>query len=238
MFFEGYPAFAGDSIRLLEIVAAQLIGLDGFMCPSRRSKYHGSRLHQSVVSVAASGMIGYRVIRQCTDRDFEAILAIINDGAEAYRSVIPPDRWKEPYMGADELRHEIASEVSFSGAVRDDALVGVMGVQPVADVMLIRHAYVRTARQNQGIGSELLRHLTGRVDRPVLIGTWAAARWAIRFYEGHAFKMVGQDDKDRLLKTYWSIPERQIETSIVLADARWRGAQASDEENSSLSGEV
>lgn len=181
---------------------------------------------------------GYGVIRQCIDRDFEAILAIINDAAEAYRSVIPPDRWKEPYMGADELRHEIASAVSFSGAVRDDALVGVMGVQPVADVMLIRHAYVRTACQNQGIGSELLRHLTDRVDRPILIGTWAAARWAIRFYEGHGFKMVGQDDKDRLLKTYWSIPERQIETSIVLADARWRGTQASDEEDSSLSGEA
>ena len=238
MFFEGYPAFAGDSIRLVEIVAAKLIGLDGFVCPSRRSKYHGSRLHPSVVSVVEPGMIGYGVIRQCTDRDFEAILAIINDGAEAYRSVIPPDRWKEPYMGADELRHEIASAVSFSGAERDDALVGVMGVQPVADVMLIRHAYVRTACQNQGFGGELLRHLTDRVDRPVLIGTWAAARWAIRFYEGHGFKMVGQDDKNRLLKTYWSIPERQIETSIVLADARWRRTRETDGGDPILSDQV
>ncbi len=169
------------------------------------------------------------MIRQCIDGDFEAILAIINDGANAYRAAIPPDRWKEPYMGADELRHEIASGVSFSGAARDDALVGVMGVQPVADVILIRHAYVRTACQNQGVGSELLRHLTDRVDRPVLIGTWEAARWAIRFYESHDFKTVGRDDKDRLLKTYWSIPERQIETSIVLADARWRGTRAPDD---------
>ncbi len=162
------------------------------------------------------------MIRQCSDTDFETILAIINDGAEAYRSVIPPDRWKEPYMGADELRHEISAGVSFSGAERSGTLVGVMGIQPVADVILIRHAYVRTVLQNQGIGGELLRHLIDRADRPVLIGTWAAARWAIRFYQGHGFEVVAPDDKDRLLKTYWSIPERQIETSVVLADARWR----------------
>jgi len=161
------------------------------------------------------------MVRQCLDQDFEVILAIINDGAEAYRSVIPPDRWKEPYMRTDELRREIASGIAFSGAERDDVLVGVMGIQPVADVILIRHAYVRTARQNQGIGGELLRHLTGRVDLPVLIGTWAAAMWAIRFYDRHGFTMVEADDKNRLLKTYWSIPERQIETSVVLADSRW-----------------
>ncbi len=196
---------------------------------SHRSNCDGSRIHHTVLSVVEPGTSGHRVIRQCIDGDFEAILAIINDGANAYRAAIPPDRWKEPYMGADELRHEIASGVSFSGAARDDALVGVMGVQPVADVILIRHAYVRTACQNQGVGSELLRHLTDRVDRPVLIGTWEAARWAIRFYEGHGFKMVGREDKDRLLKTYWSIPERQIETSIVLADARWRGTRVPDD---------
>lgn len=162
------------------------------------------------------------MVRQCLDQDFETILAIINDGAEAYRSVIPPDRWKEPYMGADELCHEIASGVSFYGTERDDLLVGVMGIQPLADVILIRHAYVRTACQNQGIGSELLRYLTNSVDLPVLIGTWAAAQWAIRFYERHGFTMVEADEKNRLLKTYWSVPERQIETSIVLADSRWR----------------
>ena len=188
---------------------------------SRRSKNNGSRFHHTVISVVEPGTSGYRVIRQCIDRDFEAILAIINDGAEAYRSVIPPDRWKEPYMGADELRHEIASGVSFSGAERDDALVGVMGIQPVADVILIRHAYVRTACQNQGIGGELLRHLTDRVDRPVLIGTWAAARWAIRFYEGHGFKVVSTQEKELLLRKYWNVPDRQIETSVVLADQAW-----------------
>ena len=105
------------------------------------------------------------MIRQCADSDFETILAVINDGAEAYRAVIPPDRWKEPYMGADELRHEIGAGVSFSGAERGEALVGVMGIQPVSDVILIRHAYVRTAFQSQGLGSELLRHLTDRTDR-------------------------------------------------------------------------
>ena len=164
------------------------------------------------------------MIRQCSGGDFETILAIINDAAEAYRSVIPLDRWKDPYMGADELRHEIRSGVSFSGKERGGTLVGVMGIQPVADVILIRHAYVRTACQSQGIGGELLHHLTDRADRPVLIGTWAAVRRAIRFYEGHGFKMVEPDEKVRLLGTYWSIPERQIETSVVLADARWRGA--------------
>jgi len=162
------------------------------------------------------------MVRQCLDQEFEVILAIINDGAKAYRSVIPPDRWKNPYMGTDELRHEIASGVSFSGAERDDLLVGVMGIQPVADVILIRHAYVRTACQNQGIGGELLRYLTDRADLPVLIGTWAAAAWAIRFYERHGFTIVEADEKDRLLKNYWSIPERQIETSVVLVDSRWR----------------
>jgi GNAT superfamily N-acetyltransferase len=171
------------------------------------------------------------VIRQCTEADFETILAIINDAAEAYRAVIPSDRWKEPYMGADELRHEIAAGVSFSGAGAGEALVGVMGIQPVGDVILIRHAYVRTAQQGQGVGGELLAHLIDRADRAVLIGTWAAARWAIGFYEGKGFEVVAPDDKDRLLKTYWSIPERQIETSVVLADARWwrgRGAAKRD----------
>ena len=175
------------------------------------------------------------MIRKCVDQDFEGILAIINDGAEAYRSMIPLDRWKEPYMGTDELHHEIASGISFFGAERDDVLVGVMGIQPVADVILIRHAYVRTACQNQGIGGELLRHLTDRVDLPVLIGTWAAASWAIRFYERHGFTMVESDDKDRLLKTYWSIPERQIETSVVLADSRWRHTREIGEQDPDLS---
>jgi len=161
------------------------------------------------------------VIRDCADADFEAMLDIINDAATAYRGVIPADRWKEPYMPADELRHEIARGVSFSGEDRAGTLVGVMGSQPVQDVLLIRHAYVRTVRRNQGVGGELLTHLLSRTDRPVLIGTWSAARWAIRFYEKHGFTLLKGARKDSLLRQYWSIPERQVETSVVLADSRW-----------------
>ncbi|MGE0747819.1 MAG: GNAT family N-acetyltransferase [Rhodospirillales bacterium] len=172
------------------------------------------------------------MIRDCRLPDeFDAILAVINDGASAYRGVIPADRWKEPYMPADELRHEIAAGVAFSGFDEAGGLVGVMGVQPVQDVVLIRHAYVRTARRNAGIGSELLRHLLARTERPVLIGTWAAARWAIRFYEKHGFVVTDPPTKDRLLRRYWTVPPRQVETSVVLADARWvarHGAPAED----------
>jgi len=174
------------------------------------------------------------VIRDCRlPEEFDAILAVINDGASAYRGVIPADRWKEPYMPADELRHEIAAGVAFSGFDEAGGLVGVMGVQPVQDVMLIRHAYVRTARRNGGIGGELLRHLLARTDRPVLIGTWAAARWAVRFYEKHGFVVTDPPTKDQLLRRYWTVPARQIETSVVLADARWvarNGAPAAPDE--------
>lgn len=160
------------------------------------------------------------MIRPCTDADFDAVLAIVNDGAEAYRGIIPEDRWKEPYMPADELRHEMASGVSFSGAEAGGSLVGVMGVQPVDDVILIRHAYVQTSRQNRGLGSELLKHLIAHAPRPVLIGTWKAARWAVRFYEKHDFGLVEGDEKNRLLRRYWDIPDRQVETSVVMADPR------------------
>jgi GNAT superfamily N-acetyltransferase len=124
-------------------------------------------------------------------------------------------------MPADELRHEIAAGVAFSGFDEGGGLVGVTGAQAVQDVILIRHAYVRTARRNRGIGGALLRHLLARTDRPVLVGTWAAARWAIRFYEKHGFAVTDDATKDRLLRRYWTVPERQIETSVVLADARW-----------------
>lgn len=174
------------------------------------------------------------MIRDCRlPEEFDAILAVINDGASAYRGIIPADRWKEPYMPADELRHEIAAGVAFSGFDEAGGLVGVMGVQPVQDVMLIRHAYVRTARRNGGIGGELLRHLLARTDRPVLIGTWAAARWAVRFYEKHGFVVTDPPTKDQLLRRYWTVPARQIETSVVLADARWvarNGAPAAPDE--------
>ena len=158
------------------------------------------------------------MIRRCTDADFDTIFVIINEAAEAYRGVIPADRWHEPYMSKDELRHEIESGVWFWGYVEDDELVGVMGIQDVQDVTLIRHAYVRTSRRGQGVGGRLLAELRKLSNRAVLIGTWAAATWAIRFYEKHGFKMVTPEEKDRLLKKYWAIPERQVETSVVLRE--------------------
>ncbi len=161
-------------------------------------------------------------IRRCTDADAGAIFEIINDAAEAYRGVIPADRWHEPYMPMEELEGEIAAGVVFWGLEAEGALLGVMGLQDVRDVTLIRHAYVRPGRQQSGIGGRLLAFLLARTDRPVLIGTWAAADWAVRFYEKHGFRVVTPTEKDRLLRTYWRIPERQIETSVVLADARWR----------------
>jgi len=161
------------------------------------------------------------MIRPCTDADFETIFSIINEAAEAYRSVIPADRWHEPYMPREELRHEIDGGVRFWGWEEDGELVGVMGIQDVQDVTLIRHAYVRTAQRNKGIGGKLLCELRKLTSRPVLMGTWAAASWAIRFYEKHGFRLVTPEEKNRLLKKYWSIPERQVETSVVLGDGRW-----------------
>ncbi|GEM_PF-66447 len=157
-------------------------------------------------------------IRPCTDDDFEAICAIINDAAEAYRGIIPPDRWHEPYMPREELSQQIRDGVIFHGYQSESGLVGVMGLQHVQDVTLIRHAYVRTVHRKSGIGGKLLRHLRALTDRPVLIGTWADATWAIAFYEKHGFRQVTPDEKDRLLRKYWSIPDRQIETSVVLSD--------------------
>jgi N-acetylglutamate synthase-like GNAT family acetyltransferase len=158
------------------------------------------------------------MIRPCRDIDFEAIYAIINDAAEAYRGVIPADRWHVPYMSREQLRQEIKSGVYFWGYTEEGELVGVMGIQDVDDVTLIRHAYVRTTKRKQGIGGKLLANLRNLTNRPVLIGTWAAATWAIRFYEKHGFRLVTAEEKDRLLKKYWSIPERQIETSVVLIE--------------------
>jgi len=162
------------------------------------------------------------MIRRCDDRDFESIWAIINDGSQAYKGIIPADRWTEPYMSQEKLRHEIDDGVVFWGYEDDGELAGVMGIQPVQDVTLIRHAYVRTSSQKQGIGARLLSHLREMADGPVLIGTWADAVWAIRFYERYGFEIVGPEEKNRLLKKYWTVPERQIETSVVLADSKWR----------------
>lgn len=162
------------------------------------------------------------MIRGCGDDDFEAVHAIINDAAQAYRGIIPVDRWKIPYMGEGELRHEIESGVVFWGWEEDGELVGVMGLQDLGEVVLIRHAYVWTSHRNRGIGGRLLKGLCRRIDQPVLVGTWAAAEWAVRFYEKHGFRLVSHAEKERLLRNYWSIPERQIEASVVLADDRWR----------------
>jgi GNAT superfamily N-acetyltransferase len=165
------------------------------------------------------------MIRPCTREDFQHINDIVNDGAKAYKGIIPTDRWTEPYMSPEHLRHEIASGVVFHGYEDPDncgALAGVMGIQNVHDVTLIRHAYVRTTHQKRGIGTLLLAHLRKLTDRPVLIGTWADALWAIRFYERYGFHIVSSEEKTRLLRRYWTVPDRQIETSVVLADRRWR----------------
>ncbi len=161
------------------------------------------------------------MIRRSSDDEFEVIHSVINDAAEAYRGVIPEDRWRTPYMSREELRQEIDEGVVFWGYEEDGELVGVMGIQDVRDVTLIRHAYVRTSRRNRGIGGTLLALLRDRAARPTLVGTWAAADWAVGFYAKRGFRLVSPETKGRLLRTYWSIPERQVETSVVLADARW-----------------
>ena len=172
------------------------------------------------------------MIRRCSAEDVDRVLAIINEAAEAYRGIIPDDRWKDPYMPAEELAEEIAAGIGFDGyEIPGTGLVGVMGVQMVEDVALIRHAYVATDYQRSGIGSALLEGLRDRVDRPVLIGTWAAAGWAIDFYLRHGFELVPARDKSTLLRRYWTVPERQIDTSVVLADSRWR-ARATNEPTS------
>ena len=164
------------------------------------------------------------MIRRCDERDFELIWTIINDGAHAYKGIIPADCWTEPYMSRDELHTEMEDGVSFWGYEENEALEGVMGIQHVEDITLIRHAYVRTASQTQGIGGRLLAHLRELARGPVLIGTWADAVWAIRFYEKHGFRLVAPEQKERLLKRYWNVPDRQAETSVVLADPTWQGA--------------
>jgi N-acetylglutamate synthase-like GNAT family acetyltransferase len=165
--------------------------------------------------------MGAIMIRPCTDGDFETMYEIVNDAAQAYKGIIPADRWKEPYMPREELQHEIDDGVQFWGYEEDGELVGVMGIQDVQDVTLIRHAYVRTARRGQGIGSRLLAHLRTLTTRPILIGTWADATWAVRFYEKHGFRVVSEEEKNRLLRKHWSIPERQVETSVVLAEGHY-----------------
>ena len=165
------------------------------------------------------------IIRQSVEADFAAILAIVNDAAQAYRGVIPADRWREPYMPKDELEKEISDGIVFWVAEQEGRLAGVMGIQDKGAVTLVRHAYVATTTQRSGVGTMLLRHVEGLVNKPILIGTWADASWAIEFYQRNGFTVVPNEDKERLLRTYWSIPARQIETSVVLADRRWMNIQ-------------
>jgi GNAT superfamily N-acetyltransferase len=159
-------------------------------------------------------------IRPCRDDERDRIFTIVNEAAEAYREIIPSDRWHEPYMPMEELDQEIADGVTFWGYEVDGELVGVMGIQNVRDVDLIRHAYVLSGQQGRGVGAALINHLKQIATRPMLVGTWADAVWAIRFYERHGFELVSAAEKDRLLRKYWSIPERQIETSVVLAESK------------------
>jgi GNAT superfamily N-acetyltransferase len=157
-------------------------------------------------------------IRSCHADERATILAIVNAAAEAYRGVIPADRWHVPYMPSAELDEDIAAGVTFWGYEQEGRLIGVMGFQPVRDVDLIRHAYVLPGNQQRGVGGALLKRLRQTSARQLLVGTWAAADWAIRFYQRHGFALVSPEHKAALLKMYWTIPERQIETSVVLAD--------------------
>jgi len=162
------------------------------------------------------------MIRECTESDFNTIFEIINNAAQVYKGVIPDDRWHQPYMSLGELRKEIDDGIVFFGLERDGRLLGVMGIQDKIDVTLIRHAYVRRRAQKTGIGQKLLQHLERMTDKPILIGTWAAASWAISFYEKNGYALVSEENKNRLLRKYWSIPERQVETSVVLANPKWQ----------------
>src|SRR6266568_1999114 len=157
-------------------------------------------------------------VRPCADHERPTILAIVNAAAEAYRGAIPDDCWHEPYMPSGEFDSEIAAGVAFWGYEADGALVGVMGIQPVRDVDLIRHAYVLPARQGQGIGGALLDQLRGLSARRMLVGTWAAADWALRFSCRRGVRQVAAEQKALLLKADWTVPDRQIEPSVVLAN--------------------
>ena len=157
------------------------------------------------------------MIRRLLSMDFDSTLKVINEAAQVYKGVIPEDRWKEPYMPAEELKEEINSDVIFYGWIENNQILGVMGIQPVKNTTLIRHSYVRTEHQRRGIGSGLLNYMMTLARTPdILVGTWKDATWAIRFYQKHGFRLVSSEEKNRLLREYWNIPNRQIETSVVL----------------------
>jgi len=161
------------------------------------------------------------MIRRCSEAEAQLLHEIINDAAQAYKGVIPADRWHEPYMALEELEREIADGVEFWGEETEGELLGVMGIQHRGEVDLIRHAYVRTRAHRRGVGTRLLAHLVASTRKPLLIGTWADARWAVRFYEKNGFRLLSRAETGRVLRRFWNIPERQVETSVVLASPRW-----------------
>ena len=169
------------------------------------------------------------MIRRCTAAECDALLEVINDAAQAYKGAIPDDCWHEPYMSREKLLLEIADGIVFWGYEEDGCLLGVMGIQDRGAVTLIRHAYVRTIRRKGGIGTQLLRRLEEMTDKPVLIGTWLAATWAIAFYEKNGYRPLSRQETDALLRRYWNIPERQIVTSIVLANRAWTSGDCAGE---------
>ncbi|MDD7913184.1 GNAT family N-acetyltransferase [Polaribacter ponticola] len=162
------------------------------------------------------------IIKSDQKKDFETIYEIINDASIAYKGIIPSDRWQEPYMSKEELKKQIIEGVEFWNFVKDNRILGVMGIQFKDDVTLIRHAYVRTTARQKGIGGKLLNQLINMSETPILIGTWADASWAISFYKKNGFKVLPETEKNKLLKIYWNIPKRQVETSIVLANNDWK----------------
>lgn len=161
------------------------------------------------------------MIRECSESDFITMIEIINDAAQAYKGIIPDDCWNEPYITSEELICEIENGVVFWCLEQDEQLLGVMGIQDKGELTLIRHAYIRTQAQKLGIGTRLLQHMENTTEKPIFIGTWAAAAWAISFYEKNGYTLVSEEEKNRLLMKYWSVPERQKETSVVLANQRW-----------------
>jgi len=181
---------------------------------------------RSVLKSAGALERDWVMIRECTEKDFETLYAIINDSARAYKGVIPADCWNEPYMSRAYLRHELDAGVIFWGYETGGEIAGIMGIQDVQDVTLIRHAYVATPYRGKGIGGKLIAHLKRLATRPTLVGTWAAAVWAIRFYEKYSFRLVTWEEKEGLLRKYWTISDRQTETSVVLADRRWFEARS------------
>jgi N-acetylglutamate synthase-like GNAT family acetyltransferase len=169
-----------------------------------------------------------KMIRECKESDFNTIFEIINDAAKIYKGVIPQDRWQEPYMSLAELSTQIEDGIVFWGLERDGQLLGVTGIQDKGDVTLIRHAYVLSRAQKRGIGKKLLQHLQGMTKKPILFGTWSAASWAVSFYQKNAYMLVSEEEKNRLLRRYWSVPDRQVATSVVLANQSWHQVQSED----------